>query len=170
MYKYFFKGVCMTVSGDNSVQLVTFQLGTELYGIDIMLVNSIVRPEKIRNIPNAPGYVEGMYNLRGEIIPVLNLHSRFMIEKLDVDEDDAILEGMIIVNVRGKKMGILVDNVKRVVPIPYDKIQPPPMNVAGIRSEYVTGVYRDESSYLVILDVERIFNPGELQALQRIGD
>ncbi|MBN2651636.1 MAG: purine-binding chemotaxis protein CheW [Spirochaetales bacterium] len=160
----------MTVSGDNSIQLVTFQLGKELYGINIMLVNSIVRPERIRHIPNAPHYVEGMYNLRGEIIPVISLHSRFMIEKLEVSEDDAILEGMIIVNVNRKKMGILVDNVKRVVPIPYDKIQPPPMNVAGIRSEYVYGVYRDDKSYLVILDVERIFSQNELQQLQHIGE
>lgn len=160
----------MTVDSGNDMQLVTFQIGKELYGINIMLVNSIVRPENIRHIPNAPHYVEGMYNLRGEIIPVVSLHSRFKIERLESDEDDAILEGMIIVNVNHKKIGILADNVRRVVPIPYDKIQPPPMNVAGIRSEYVYGVYRDEKSYLVILDAEKIFSSNELLQLQKIGE
>ena len=72
---------------NNSFQLVTFQLGEELYGVNIMDVKEIVKIQSVRPIPNAPYYVEGIINLRGEIIPIINLHKRFHIKKMDVSED-----------------------------------------------------------------------------------
>ena len=66
---------------DTQIQLVTFQLSEELYGIDIMDVKEIVRVQDIRPLPNAPGYIEGLFNLRGEIIPIINLHKRFHLKK-----------------------------------------------------------------------------------------
>jgi len=74
--------------GEKQVQLVTFQLGEEDYGIDIMAVDSIVTLQDIRAIPNAPGYVEGIFNLRGDIIPVINLHKRFHLKKAKLSEED----------------------------------------------------------------------------------
>ena len=104
---------------NNSFQLVTFQLGEELYGVNIMDVKEIVKIQSVRPIPNAPYYVEGIINLRGEIIPIINLHKRFHIKKMDVSEDSLADEndgGFIILDIEGNKIGIIIDRIARVVP------------------------------------------------------
>jgi len=111
---------------DYQYQLVTFQLGEEQYGIDIMDVKEIVRVQNVRPIPNAPSYVEGIFNLRSEIIPIINLHKRFHLKKLVLNEDDELLSGFIIIDIDGMKLGVIIDKVSRVVTVETDKIQPPP--------------------------------------------
>ena len=74
--------------GDSVFQLVTFQLGEELYGVDIMDVKEIVKIQNVRSIPNAPYYVEGIFNLRSEIIPIINLHKRFRLKKIEIKDDE----------------------------------------------------------------------------------
>src|SRR5215510_15785638 len=93
----------------DSSQLVTFQLGEELYGINIMDVKEIVRVQAIRGIPNAPVYVEGIFNLRSEIIPIINLHRRFHIKKSAASDEDELLSGFIILNIDGMKLGVIID-------------------------------------------------------------
>jgi purine-binding chemotaxis protein CheW len=147
-------------------QLVTFQLGEELYGINIMDVKEIVRAQTIRAIPNAPMYVEGIFNLRSEIIPIINLHKRFHLKKVvSTDEDDELLSGFVILDIDGMKLGIIIDRVSRVVTIEKEQVQPPPQMVAGIGAEYIQGVVRQEKGYLIILDIRDLFNPKELQKI-----
>ena len=146
-------------------QLVTFQLGEELYGINIMDVKEIVREQDIRLIPNAPLYVEGIFHLRSEIIPVINLHKRFHLRKLLSSEEDKLLSGFIILDIDGMKLGVIIDRVSRVVTIEKEQVQPPPQMVSGIGSEYINGVVRQEHGYLVILSIRNLFNPKELQKL-----
>jgi len=150
-------------------QLVTFQLGNEQYGIDIMDVNEIWKVENVRPIPNAPSYVEGIFNLRGEIVPVINLHKRFHIKKILLSEEDELLSGSIIINVNGTKIGIIIDKILRVVTIDIDAIQPPPQIITGIGTEYIQGVVPSEEGYLIILDIHRIFDPKELQQIGGIA-
>lgn len=154
---------------DKHVQLVTFQLGNEKYGIDIMEVNEIVKMQDIRSIPNAPIYVEGIYNLRGIIIPIINLHNRFQIKKMSLSEEDLLLSGFIIVSINGTLIGVIIDRVLRVVTIENDKIQPPPQMLTGIGAEYISGVYKEDEEYLIILDIEHLFDPKELQQLEKIS-
>lgn len=151
---------------DNTIQLVTFQLGSEQYGIDIMDVEGIVKVEEIREIPNAPSYVEGIFNLRGEIIPVINLHRRFQIRKAQLSEEDELLSGFIIVNIDGMQLAIIIDKVSRVVSINIADIQPPPQMISGIGAEYIKGVVNREDHYLIILDTRRLFNVRELKQLE----
>ena len=146
-------------------QLVTFQLGEELYGINIMDVKEIVRVQTIRSIPNAPTYVEGIFNLRSEIIPIINLHKRFHLKKLAASEDDELLSGFIILDIDGMKLGVIIDRVSRVVTIEKEEIQPPPQMLSGIGAEYIKGVVRQEKGYLIILDIRDLFNPRELQKI-----
>ena len=148
-----------------SNQLVTFQLGEELYGINIMDVKEIVRVQAIRAIPNAPTYVEGIFNLRSEIIPIINLHKRFHLKKIAASEDDELLSGFVIVDIDGMKLGVIIDRVSRVVTIEKEEIQPPPQMVSGIGSEYIKGVVRQEKGYLIILDIRDLFNPKELRKI-----
>jgi len=149
-------------------QLVTFQLGEELYGINIMDVKEIVRVQKIRTIPNAPTYVEGIFNLRSEIIPIINLHKRFHLKKLASSEEDELLSGFVILDIDGMKLGIIIDRISRVITIEKEDIQPPPQMFSGIGAEYILGVVRQESGYLIILDIRDLFNPKELQKIAEL--
>lgn len=151
--------------GDSQYQLVTFQLGEELYGVDIMDVKEIVRIQDIRTIPNAPYYVEGIFNLRSEIIPIISLHKRFHLKKIEVEEGDEFLGGFIIITIDGNKLGIIIDRIARVVMVQQNEIQPPPQMISGIGAEYIHGVVRQDNSYLILLDIRRLFNPKELQKL-----
>ncbi|MDR2768041.1 MAG: chemotaxis protein CheW [Treponema sp.] len=146
-------------------QLVTFQLGEELYGINIMDVKEIVRVQEIRSIPNAPAYVEGIFNLRSEIIPIINLHKRFHLKKAFTSEEEDLLSGFIIIDVDGMKLGVIIDRISRVVAVEREAIQPPPQMFSGIGAEYIQGVIRQEESYLIILNIRDLFNPRELQKI-----
>lgn len=154
---------------DKQIQLVTFQLGEEHYGIDIMDVREIVRIQEVRPIPNAPAYVEGIFNLRGEIIPIINLHKRFDLSRAQLSEDDRLLSGFIIIDLNGRQLGVVIDKVSRVVTIATRQIQPPPQMMTGIGSEYIQGVANEKAGYLIILNIQRLFNPKELQQLGRIA-
>lgn len=150
------------------LQLVTFQLSEEVYGIDIMDVKEIVTLQEVRAIPNAPSFVEGLYNLRGEIIPIINLHKRFHLKRVSGDEEDELLSGFIIIDLDGMKLGIIIDKVERVISIDYKEIQAPPQMISGIGGEYIHGVVNQKNSYLIILDIKRLFNTKELQRIDEI--
>lgn len=151
---------------DSQIQLVTFRLGNELYGVDIMAVKEIVRIQPIRPIPNAPNYMVGILNLRGEIIPIIDLHRRFNIAFAnEEDELDELESGFIILNINGKQLGIIIDRVSRVATVNSSDIQTAPRMSGGIGSEYIRGVVRNDDGYLIILDIVRLFDPKELQKI-----
>lgn len=155
---------------DVQVQLVTFQLGEELYGVDIMDVKEIVKKQVIRPIPNAPYYVEGIFNIRSEIIPVINLHKRFRLTKLVTDDlSDELESGIIILNIDNNKIGIIIDKIARVVMINQNEIKNPPQMLSGIGTEYISGVYRQEDEYLIILNLRRLFSSKELQNIIKMN-
>lgn len=158
--------------GDSVFQLVTFQLGEELYGVDIMDVKEIVKIQSVRSIPNAPYYVEGIFNLRSEIIPIINLHKRFRLRKVEITDEEMADEfegGFIILNIDGLKIGIIIDRVARVISVNRDEIKPPPQMLSGIGTEYIHGVVRQDNGYLIILDIRSLFNPKELRKLLDIN-
>ncbi len=152
------------MAADNSqFQLVSFRLGNELYGINIMDVKEIVKTQEVRSIPNAPFYIEGIINLRGEIIPIINLHKRFQIQKVEASADEVDEGGFIIIQLAGKKVGIIIDHIVRVVTVEKADVKEPPQMLSGIGTEYIQGVYRTEQEYLVILDTNKLFDAKELQ-------
>lgn len=158
--------------GDSVFQLVTFQLGEELYGVDIMDVKEIVKIQNVRSIPNAPYYVEGIFNLRSEIIPIINLHKRFHLKKIEIKDEDMLDEfegGFIILNIDGLKIGIIIDRIARVISVNREEIKPPPQMLSGIGTEYIHGVVRQDNGYLIILDIRSLFNPKELRKLLDIN-
>ncbi|MCK9168846.1 MAG: chemotaxis protein CheW [Treponema sp.] len=153
-------------SEDSQFQLVTFQLGDELYGVDIMDVKEIVKIQDVRPIPNAPYYVEGIINLRGEIIPIIDLHKRFRLKALaKINDYDDFEGGFIILSIEDNKIGIIIDRVARVVPVKLSEVKQPPQMLSGIGTEYIQGVIRSESGYLIMLNIRKLFNPKELQKI-----
>ena len=151
---------------ESQFQLVTFHLGEELYGVNIMDVKEIVRLQNVRVIPNAPYYVEGIINLRGEIIPIIDLHKRFKIQATVSESDENSIDGgFIILKIEGSQIGIIIDKVERVVSVKAEDVKEPPQMLSGIGSEYIEGVIREEHGYLIMLNIRKLFNAKELQKI-----
>ncbi|OEJ14409.1 chemotaxis protein CheW [Brachyspira hampsonii] len=138
---------------EDSTNLVTFRLGSGEYAIDIMQAKEIIKMEKITLIPNAPDFVEGVINLRGNIIPIIDLKKRFNLEETEGDKNT----GIIIVKIEDVDMGIIIDSISKVVSISNSDIQPPPPMLSGIGQKYIKGVGKLEDKLLVVLDLEKLF-------------
>ena len=142
---------------EDSTNLVTFRLGSGEYAIDIMQAKEIIKMEKITLIPNAPDFVEGVINLRGNIIPIIDLKKRFNLEEIEGDKNT----GIIIVKIEDVDMGIIIDSISKVVYISNSDIQPPPPMLSGIGQKYIKGVGKLEDKLLVVLDLEKLFTTDE---------
>ena len=149
------------VQGERSeeLQLVSFYLGGEENGIDILRVQEIIRMQAISRIPKAPEYVEGIINLRGKVIPIINLRMRFGLEKKENDKQTRI----IVVKIEGKTLGLIVDSVSEVLRLPSDSIEPAPAIVTGKEGKYLTGVGKIEDKLIILLDLEKLLKDVEVE-------
>ena len=137
--------------GSGEAQLVVFKLGGEEYGIEISQVREIIRKRQITPVPRQPRYVEGVLNVRGTIIPVVNLKKRF-----GLPGDLTSQPHTIIVESSGGLVGLLVEAVREVIRVPGDHIHPPPSVTTGIDSEYLRGICRIGERLLIYLDVKKV--------------
>lgn len=138
------------------IRLVTFRLGDEEYGVDILKVHEINRMMDITAVPNAPNFIEGVLNLRGKVIPVINLRMKFGLPHKEADARSKI----VVLDV-GMAAGIIVDSVSEVLRINSDLIEPPPPMTAGIGSEYILGVGKLKDRLLILLDIERLLGASD---------
>lgn len=142
------------------IQLVTFRLGDEEYGVDILKVHEINRMMDITAVPNAPPCIEGVINLRGKVIPVINLRSKFGLPPKEADAHSKI----VVVDV-GTAAGILVDSVSEVLRISSDIVEPPPPMASGAGSEYILGVGKLKERLLILLDIEKLLGARESERM-----
>lgn len=133
-------------------QLVTFSLGSEEFGVDIMRVQEIIRIPPITRVPKAPVYVEGVINLRGNVIPVISLRNRFGMTR--VEETD--LSRIIVLQVNTKVFGIRVDAVTEVLRLDSEAIEPPPPISLGMDSQFIRGVGKIGERLLILLELDQI--------------
>jgi len=147
-----------SVFSSDEMQLVTFILGQENFGVDIMNVQEIIRIPTITVIPQAPTYVEGVTNLRGDILPVIDTRSRFGMDKMDRSTSSRV----IVIDVRGKKVGLSVDAVSEVLRVENDRIEKAPAMVSGLDASSITGVVKvnDGKNLVMILDAPALCNIG----------
>ncbi len=146
------KDVNHASGNDELLQLVSFKIGEEEFGVDILKVQEINRMVEITSVPNTPLHVEGIINLRGKVIPVIDLRTRFGIPKRDHDKNTRI----IVVELGGRIIGFVVDAVSEVLRIPKSVTEPPPPVVAGIEADYITAVGKLEDRMLILLDLEKV--------------
>jgi purine-binding chemotaxis protein CheW len=144
------------------IQLVSFTIGGEEYGVDILKVQEINRMLAVTNVPNSPEYVDGVINLRGKVIPIIDLRRRFRMERKEHDKNTRI----VVVEVSGKVVGFVVDAVSEVLRIPRSVTEPPPPLVAGVDAEYITAVGKLEDRLLMLLDLEKVLATEEKEALE----
>ena len=148
----------------NLIQLVTFKLGPEEFGVDILKVQEIIRMMPITKVPNAPQFVEGVINLRGKVIPVIDMRKRFGMACCRRDNNTRIM----VMDLQGQVVGFVVDAVSEVLRIPESTVEAPPAVVAGIGSEYKRGVGKLQDRLLILLDLDRLLTEQEFSSLSNI--
>ncbi len=145
-------------------QLVTFELFGEVFALPILDVREIIRITVITPVPQAPAFVEGVINLRGQIIPIVDLRKRFGLENQTATDETRII---VVELGNGMVIGLIVDAVREVERIPTESILPPPSLVAGsIGSEYIKGISNHEDKMIVHIDMRKVFNSQEISALE----
>ncbi len=146
------------------LQLVSFIIGEEEFGVDILRVQEINRMLNITQVPNSPSYVDGVINLRGKVIPVIDLRSRFGMERKAHDKNTRI----IVVELTGKIVGFVVDAVREVLRISKSVTEIPPETVTqNIGSSFITSVAKLEDRLLILIDLEQILSIEEKSELER---
>ena len=142
--------------------LVVFGLGKENYGVDISAVEAIIKMQPITVVPHTPHYVEGVTNLRGSVLPVIDLRKRFGLELDDISKNSRI-----VVIVLGKtKVGMIVDGVSEVLQVPEDAIEPTPSMITSVDTTFITGIAKLENKLVILLDLSKVLSLQEVLALQ----
>ena len=148
-------------SREELYQLVNFDIANEEFGVDILKVQEIIRVPEVTRVPNCPAFVEGVINLRGKIVPVVDLRLRFNLPKIEKDNNTRI----IVVELEEKTVGFLVDRVKEVIRIETAIIDPPPELVTNVQTRYITGVAKLEDRLLILLDLDRVLTTAQQEVL-----
>jgi len=151
-------------NGSGTMQIVSFRLAQEEYGIEITKVQEIILIGEITRMPKTPYYIRGLINLRSMVIPIVDLRLRFGMEPQETTDETRIM----VVNVAGKTIGIVVDAVSEVLRIHHDQIAPPPPTIAGLGHDYLSGLVRGENRLLILLDIDNILGQTEGESLESI--
>ncbi len=144
-------------AAENNMQLILISIGNAFYAIDIMKIVEIIKYMPITPVPKAPEFMEGVIDLRGEIIPVVDMRKRFEIPANMTHEKLRI----VIIKVIDKIAGLVVDEVREVLRVPAEKVLPPPKIVKGIESEYLSSVVSDRGRIILVLNLDRILTTTE---------
>ena len=145
-------------SHEYDFKIVSFMLGQQFYAIDIMAVKEIINASRFTRIPNALDFVMGVLNIRGEIIPIINLAKMF---HLNSEITAAAEQQIIVIKIDTLSIGLVVDKISQVIPLRKADIQPPSPLLGGINERYIAGVAEINSRLYVILDIEYIFSDKE---------
>jgi purine-binding chemotaxis protein CheW len=155
-----FEGIQMnneTVSGVKEQQLILFSIGRGNYGIPIENVSEINKMEEITVVPKAPKYIEGVINLRGNVVPIIDLRKRFGMEVVEVTKKSKI----IIVQINKRQFGLVVDSVSEVLTLASDQIEPSLPTVSGLKAEFINGIGKFDNKLIIILEISRILQSSE---------
>ncbi len=150
---------------DELLQLVSFNIGEEEFGVDILKVQEINRMVDVTRVPNTPEYVDGVINLRGKVIPIIDLRRRFGMDRKEKDKNSRI----IVVELNNKVLGFVVDAVSEVLRIKKSISEPPPPIIAGIDADYITAIAKLENRLLILLDLEKVLTTEEHAELETIA-
>ncbi len=140
-------------------ELVTFNVENEEFGVEILKVKEIIRMIEITKVPKAPDFVEGVINLRGKVIPVINFRKKINM----ASKEDSKETRIIVSSINGKIIGFIVDSVSEVLRLPVSAIEPPPPMIAGIESEYINGVGKLEDRLLILINLDNLLTESELE-------
>lgn len=152
------------------LHLVTFRIGAELFGVPIAMVQEIVRVPAVTRIPQAPEFVEGVINLRGRVITVVDMRKR--LNQAGAPREQAAWarkSRILVIESGGRLVGVIVDEVAEVLKLPGDRVEQAAPLVAGLNNQYITGVGKLEDRLLILLDIEKILTANQLAALDELA-
>jgi purine-binding chemotaxis protein CheW len=153
------------VDSNELLQLVSFKIGSEEFGLDILNVQEINKMTQITKVPNSPVFVEGVINLRGRVIPVIDLRTRLNMERKEHDKDTRI----IVVEIETKTIGFIVDSVNEVLRIPVNITEAPPSIVVGMDSDFIKSVGKLDDRLLILIDLNKILKSVDEVELQEVA-
>jgi purine-binding chemotaxis protein CheW len=142
-------------------QLISFAVGDEEYGLDLLRVKEVIRVTEITRLPRCPAFVKGIINLRGDVIPILDLRERFGL----ASREQTAATRVIVVDVDGRLVGLTVDSASQVLRLPASQIEPPPPIIGGLASEYVIGVGKVDGRLIIIINADRVLSGAERSGL-----
>jgi purine-binding chemotaxis protein CheW len=145
-------------------QIVVFELSSELYGVSISSVESIIKMQAITKMPHAPKFVEGVTNLRGKVLPVVDLRKRFGLADTTSTRNSRI----IVISVNGMEVGMVVDGVSEVLTIQDENIEPTPMITSTLDSTFITGIAKIDQRLIILLDLGKVLSTQEQESVTRV--
>ena len=145
-----------------TIQVVSFKLGSEEYGVDIAQVQEINRMVAVTHVPRAPQFMEGVINLRGQLIPIIDLRARFGMPRTEHTKNTRI----VVTEIGTKRVGMVVDSVSEVLRLAVDQIEPAPEMITGVDTEYIRGVGKIEDRLIILLDLAKIISGSEKRELE----
>ncbi|MCX7185154.1 MAG: chemotaxis protein CheW [Nitrosospira sp.] len=151
--------------GHMANEFLTFRLGKEEYGIEILKVQEIRGYDAVTHIANAPEFIKGVVNLRGIIVPIVDMRIKFQLEKADYDQFTVV----IILNVTGRVVGIVVDAVSDVINLGAEQMRPAPEFGATINAEYIMGLGTVGERMLILMDIEKLMSSSDMGLIEQIA-
>jgi purine-binding chemotaxis protein CheW len=145
-------------------QIVVFELANESYGVDIHQVREIIRMTAITKVPKAPGFVKGVINLRGSIIPVIDLRKRFDLE----DVEDSNERRIVVIEIEGTITGMIVDAVSEVLRVDEELIEPPSPYIFNIETQFISGIAKIDDRLVILLNVNEVLSENEKEQLKEV--
>ncbi len=155
--------------GSLSGKYLTFNLGDEGYGLEILKVQEIIGIQTITKIPRTPAYVKGVINLRGKVIPVVDLRSKFDMEELEFTRETCIIVVQVVRNDTSLVMGIIVDEVSEVLDISSGQIEAAPTLGTSVDTHFIMGMAKTENAVKILLDIDRVLSLEEIAVLNQAG-
>ena len=147
-----------SASGATGGEFLSFTLGEEHYGVDILKVQEIRGYDSVTRVPDAPEYIKGVINLRGTIVPVIDLRLKLRLKEARYDAFTV----MIVLNVKDRVVGIVVDSVSDVIPLNEDQIRPTPELGAAVDTRFISGIGTQDDKMLILLDIETLLDSADL--------
>jgi purine-binding chemotaxis protein CheW len=144
-------------------QVVVFELASEHFGVNIAAVESIIKMQGITRMPRSPHFVEGVTNLRGKVLPVVDLRTRFGLPAQEASKDSRI----VVVTISGAEVGMVVDGVSEVLTVPADAVEPAPAIVTTVESTFITGIAKLDGRLVILLDLAQVLT--EIEQNELVG-
>lgn len=148
----------------SEIKVVSFEIAGEEYALDIMKIDSIIEVKKILKVPQAPSFVKGIMDFRGMVIPVISGKKKFALSNEEEESDKAI-----VVNLKDKKIAILVDEVKEVLSFSQDELEEPPQEITNESNRYISAIANVNGRMIIVLDIDKLLSEKEEKAISNLN-
>jgi purine-binding chemotaxis protein CheW len=165
-----FKGDVMGMTGiTETTQYLTFKLGDEVFAFDISNIREVIDVTAITKVPRTPEFMIGVINLRGNVVPVVDMRLKFGMSKTERTVNTCIIIVEVLLDLETTILGALVDSVKEVIELERGEIETPPKIWTRLRTEFIKGMGKRNDHFIIILDIDKIFSPDEVSLVQGAG-